>query len=50
VSSAARTNIPAAAGAKPATRIPAASLVLYLALALAMLTGLVVSGTLFLGG
>jgi hypothetical protein len=49
VSSAARTNVPAA-GAKPATRIPVASLLLYLALALAMLTGLVVSSTLFLGG
>jgi len=50
VSRAAGTTVAAAAGARPAMRIPAASLLIYSALALAMLTGLVVSGTLFLGG
>ncbi len=44
------TKVSPATRARPATGIPAASLLIYLALGLAMLTGLVVSGTLFLGG
>ncbi len=50
IAAAAGAKVRAATGARPATRIPSASLLIYLALGLAMLTGLVVSFTLFPGG
>jgi hypothetical protein len=49
VSRAAGTTVAAAAGVRLATHIPAASLLIYLALGLAVLTGLVAGSTLFLG-
>lgn len=50
VSRAAGTTVAAAAGPRPAIRIPAASLLIYLTLGLAVLTGVVAGSTLFLGG